>query len=166
MHHPPVTNWIKKKVLDLKTGVPEISMQCGTLRGQKYTVSFIRLNKRRYLYCNLSFCHQQHKQRITWLENPSEIIKSNQPSARSSLSFNTCRDGDFITSRGSAFQCLITLYGAENSMSKRNLPWRSVGPCPLVTNWQRRGQPPPDYNLFSGSCRQGQSLSWASFSPG
>ena len=86
--------------------------------------------------------------------------------ATSPRSWNSSRDSDSITSLCSLCQCITTL--SQNKLfltSNLNLPQCNLRPSPLVLSPGRRGQPPPHYNLPSGSCREWYGHHWASSSP-
>jgi len=81
-------------------------------------------------------------------------------SATSTCFLKSPRDSD-STSLSSLFQHLTT--PSEDKfflLSNRNLPWHNSRPLPLVLSLLpgRRGQPPPRYDLLSGSCREQKGL--------
>lgn len=98
------------------------------------------------------------------LEKTSNIIQSNLwPNTTVStkawhwhvqLFLEHCQDS--TTSLGSPVQCLITLSGKKLFlMANLNLPWHSLGLCPLVLLQfsGRRGHSTPCHSLLSGTCR-------------
>ncbi|KAJ7426763.1 hypothetical protein WISP_12835 [Willisornis vidua] len=89
----------------------------------------------------------------------SNVSQTRALSATSSLSLNTSRDSDCITSLGSLSQSLNNLSGKKFFlMSNPKLLWHSFRLCPLVLllfAWEQ-SLPPPGYALLSGVAESGE----------